>query len=222
VTRPVEERSAAALVHGTWLVAPPAGEPRAAVVGFHGYGETAADHLEALSRLPGAEAWLLVAVQSLHPFYRRDGSVVWSWMTRHDRERAIVDNTRYALTVLDAVAGDFPGVAALAFAGFSQGVAMAWRAAAAAAAAGRPVRALVGLAGDVPPDVAAGDLAGFPPVLLGRGATDSWYTDAKLDADMAALAARGVAAEALVFAGGHEWTPEFLGRAGAFLAAHLA
>jgi hypothetical protein len=39
---------------------------------------------------------------------------------------------------------------------------------------------------------------------------------------MAALAARGVAAEALVFAGGHEWTPEFLGRAGAFLAAHLA
>ena len=37
--RPVEERRLAATVHGTYLVAPPAaGPPRAAVVGFHGYG----------------------------------------------------------------------------------------------------------------------------------------------------------------------------------------
>jgi predicted esterase len=164
---------------------------------------------------------LLVAVQSLHPFYRRDGTVVWSWMTRHDRERAIADNTRYTQTVLEAVAADFAGVGRLAFAGFSQGVAMAWRAAAAAARAGHPARALVALAGDVPPDVAAGGLAGFPPVLIGRGTGDTWYTAEKLAADLARLHELGVTAEACTFAGGHEWAPEFLARAGAFLAARL-
>lgn len=214
------ERRVAATVHGTYLVAPPAdgGAPTAAVVGFHGYGESAADHLAVLRRLPGAERWLLAAVQALHPFYRKDGGVVASWMTSFDRERAIADNTRYATAVLAELARDFPTVRRWALTGFSQGVAMAWRA---AAAAPHPLHALVVLAGDVPPDVTAAGMAGIPPTLIGRGSADTWYTDAKLQADLAALAAYGVPAEPHVFEGGHEWCPGFLARASEFLSERL-
>jgi predicted esterase len=217
--RPVEERRLVATVHGTYLVAPPAeGPPRAAVVGFHGYGETAADHLAALSRLPGAERWLLAAVQGLHPFYRKDGSVVASWMTSFDRDNALADNTRYAASVLAVLAHDHPTVSRWALTGFSQGVAMAYRA---AAGAPHPVHALVALAGDVPPDVAAGGMRGFPPVLIGRGTRDGWYDEEKMAADLHTLEARGLEAETCVFAGGHEWASPFLTRAAAFLSAHL-
>lgn len=217
--RPVEEHRLAATVHGTYLVAPPAdGPPRAAVVGFHGYGETAADHLAALRRLPGAGRWLLAAVQGLHPFYRKDGSVVASWMTSFDRENALADNTRYTAAVLAALASEHPTVERWALTGFSQGVAMAYRA---AAGAPHPIHALVALAGDVPPDVAATGMAGFPPVLIGRGTGDAWYSDEKLAADVEILEARSVETEAHVFSGGHEWAPDFLTRAGAFLSDHL-
>lgn len=216
---PVTERRLAATVHGTYLVAPPAeGPPRAAVVGFHGYGEPAADHLAALRRLPGAERWLLAAVQGLHPFYRKDGSVVASWMTSFDRDNAITDNTRYTASVLAALAQDHPAVERWALTGLSQGVAMAYR-----TAAGAPhrIHALVALAGDVPPDVAEAGMDGFPPVLVGRGTGDSWYSDEKLAADLETLGGSDVECETCVFTGGHEWTPEFLTRAGAFLSAHL-
>lgn len=217
--RSSEERRLAATVHGTYLVAPPAaGPPRAAVVGFHGYGETAADHLAALSRLPGAGRWLLAAVQGLHPFYRKDGSVVASWMTSFDRDNALADNTRYAASVLAALAHDHPTVSRWALTGFSQGVAMAYRA---AAGAPHPIHALVALAGDVPPDVAATGMNDFPPVLIGRGTGDGWYDDPKLQSDLTTFAEHGVTAESLVFEGGHEWDAAFLARAGDFLARHL-
>jgi predicted esterase len=216
---PVAERRLAATVHGTYLVAPPAaGAPHAAVVGFHGYGETAADHLAALRRLPGADRWLLAAVQGLHPFYRKDGTVAVSWMTSFDRANAIADNTRYAAAVLAELAREHPSVTRWALTGFSQGVAMAYRA---AAGAPHPIHALVALAGDVPPDVAAAGMSGFPPVLIGRGTGDGWYTEEKTAADLRTLEARGVEAETCVFAGGHEWAEEILTRAAGFLAAKL-
>ena len=139
-------------------------------------------------------------------------------MTSFDRDNAIADNTRYAASVLAALAREHPTVSRWALAGFSQGVAMAYRA---AAGAPHPVHALVALAGDVPPDVAAGGMRGFPPVLVGRGTGDAWYDDEKLAADVEVFEARGVEAETSVFTGGHEWAPDFLTRAGAFLAARL-
>lgn len=215
----ITERRLATTVHGTYLVAPPAAAaPRAAVVGFHGYGETAADHLAALRRLPGADRWLLAAVQGLHPFYRKDGRAVASWMTSFDRDNAIADNTRYTAAVLAALAQEHPSVERWALTGFSQGVAMAYR-----TAAGAPhrIHALVALAGDVPPDVAEGEMRDFPPVLIGRGTGDTWYDDQKLAADVETLAGRDVETDTCVFAGGHEWAPEFLERAASFLSVHL-
>ena len=219
----VQERSIAATVHGTYLLQAPAsgGAPAALVVGFHGYGERAADHLAALQRIPGADRWLLCAVQALHSFYKKTGEVVAGWMTKHDRDHAIADNVAYVVSVVAAVRAEFPAVGPLAYVGFSQGVAMAYRA---AAGAGHRAAALVALAGDVPPEVAAReDLADvLPSVLIGAGQADGWYGAAQLERDVALLRGKGVEVEGLLFDGGHEWAAELLSRAGGFLAGHLS
>ena len=77
-----EAHTVTAQVHGRYLLErPPGAGPFALLVGFHGYGERAEQHLEKLRQLPGRERWALVAVQSLHLFYTRGGEVVGSWMT---------------------------------------------------------------------------------------------------------------------------------------------
>jgi predicted esterase len=194
----------------------PAAGPRPLIVGFHGYGETAAVHLEALRGIPGIEAWRRCAVQALHPFYRvKTGEVVASWMTRLNRQLAITDNVRYVAEVVRRVHADFPTREPLVYVGFSQGTAMAYRA---AAGAGHPVRGLVALGGDLPPELAEQDLEGFPRVLIGRGAADPWYSEEKLAADAALLEKRGAALEVCRFEGGHEWSDVFYRALGTFLA----
>ena len=103
----------------------------------------------------------------------------------------------------------------LVYAGFSQGVAMAYRA---AASAGHPCRAVLALGGDLPPDVSDEALAAFPRVLIGRGTGDTWYTEERLALDEARLRAQGVEPETFQFDGGHEWHDAFAQRAGALLA----
>lgn len=204
-------RALPATVHGHYW-ARPAREgsgPAPLLVGFHGYGEEGEGFLGSLEGIPGVSAWHLASVQGLHPFYTRDGRVVAGWMTRFDREHAIADNTAYARAVVAALREELPTSPALVFAGFSQGVAMAYRAAAA-----MPCSGIVSLAGDVPPEV---DPANLPPVLAGRGRDDEWYDDAKLAQDLRRLEAAGVAVETCVFDGGHEWTAEFYRAAGRFL-----
>lgn len=195
--------------HGRYLVRVPREPgPWPAVFGFHGYAEDAAIHMSALQRIPDISGWLLVAVQALHPFYTKNDRVVASWMTRQDRELAIADNTRYAASVVAAVREEFRVTAPIAFAGFSQGGAMAYRAAADAGGTG-----VIVLAADVPPDVTAG----LPPVLIGRGGSDTWYTEDQLAADLRRLRGMAVDVETCAFDGGHEWTDEFAAAAGRFL-----
>jgi predicted esterase len=193
--------------------------PRPLLLGFHGYGENPEKHLAELQRIPGAEAALRVAVQALHRFMNtRTNEIVASWMTRQDREQAIADNVDYVASVLAAVEHEHPGDGRRVFVGFSQGTAMAYRA---AARAGRPVAGLIVLGGDVPPEL-ADDRNPLPPVLIGRGTRDTWYTEAKMAADLELLRRRDVPAETLVFDGGHEWTDEFRHGAGRFLKRVLA
>ena len=59
----------------------------------------------------------------------------------------------------------------------------------------------------------------FPAVLLARGARDDWYTDAKLQHDVAALERLGTAVTPVVFEGGHEWTHDLSARAAEFIRA---
>ena len=141
---------------------------------------------------------------------------VGSWMTRQDRELAIADNIAYVRAVVEAVRERYAAGDVLVYCGFSQGVAMAYRA---AAGAGHPCRGVIALGGDVPPELRTDPGGAWPPVLIGRGRTDTWYTQDRLEADRACLADAGATVETLVFDGGHEWTAAFRAAAGRFLAA---
>lgn len=206
----MEMRTIAARTHGRYLVRTPRDNgPWPVLVGFHGYRETAAIHMAALTSIPGTEGWLIVAVQGLHRFYTKGGDVVASWMTKEDRELAIADNIAYVGQVVDAVRAEFTTSDALVFAGFSQGTAMAFR----AAAHIRAGRVIV-LGADVPPDVAAGTPMPLPPVLYGRGRGDQLYAAELHARDVTTLERLGVTVESVSFDGGHEWAPEFLVAAG--------
>lgn len=202
------------LTHGRVLVrAAHAAASRGLLVGFHGYMENAAIQMARMTDIPGAAMWTLVSVQGLHRFYRgRSEEVVASWMTREDRDSAIADNNAYVAAALEAVPHD--GSTRILFSGFSQGVAMAFR-----AAVRGPDRAsgIMAVGGDVPPELLADASSSFPPVLLARGARDEWYTQAKFDADAAALKARGVELRAVVYDGAHEWNAVVAALAGEML-----
>jgi predicted esterase len=203
----------AARVHGRFLVrAPRIPGPWPLLVGFHGYAETAADHMNALQAIPGTEEWLLVSLQALHPFYTRQQRVVASWMTRDDRELAIADNVDYVGRVLERVRAGHATAPTLVFSGFSQGGAMAYRSASNYRADG-----VIILGADVPPDIIDRRAVALPPVLLGRGTQDEWYSEAKEAADRIALERIGARVEICVFDGGHEWTDAFRAAASAFL-----
>jgi predicted esterase len=210
-------RHIATLVHGRYVVEVPpglaAGQACPLLVGFHGYGETAEKHLNELRKIPGAGQWILCAVQALHPFYNRTGEVIAGWMTRQDRELAIEDNVRYVSGVVGELQRTL-SVSRLVFLGFSQGAAMAYRA---AVGSGHRCHGVVVLGGDVPPELDQRDLACFPPVLLGRGSSEEWYDAAKMEHDVELLQGKSVDVRPVVFTGGHEWTNEFRAAAGEFL-----
>ena len=208
----MQTRTISAQTHGRYLVDIP-GNSRGTLVGFHGYKENAVLTMEVLRQLAADRPVGRVSIQGLHRFYGRGGDVIASWMTKEDRELAIADNVAYVAKVLNAVSID-PGLTRpLVYVGFSQGVAMAYRA---AAQAQRVADGLIALAGDVPPDVVPLASA-LPRTLVGRGTGDEWYTAEKCGADLQALGAAGVEVTAYVFEGGHEWTPAFLERSRQFL-----
>ncbi|MEA2237321.1 MAG: hypothetical protein QOC81_2045 [Thermoanaerobaculia bacterium] len=194
-----------ASIHGRYVVRP--GPAEHLLIGFHGYGENAEVHMAELHQIPGIERWTIVAVQALHPFYmHRTGAIVASWMTSQDRELAIEDNRAYVRSVVDR----FPHPRQLVFLGFSQGVAMAYRAAQGSAATG-----LIALGGEMPPEVME-SRALMPPVLIGRGTREEWYTEEKLKKDVSFLSSI-TKVTTWVYEGGHEWTAEFRSAAGEFL-----
>lgn len=188
-----------------------------ALVGFHGYGEDAEAILREINLIPGVTDWKLIAIQALHPFYKsRTGEVVASWMTRLDREAAIQHNVDYVTGVLEQELGPSgsAGSTPLVFVGFSQGTAMAYRA---AAGTGRTCHGVVALGGDVPPELRETGLSRIPVALIGRGSRDEWYSEDKLEQDIAALGSQGVDCRPVRFDGGHEWTDGFRSLVGRFL-----
>jgi predicted esterase len=201
----MRELNVSVATHGRVLVEDAASGPLRLLVGFHGYAQNADEMMAMLRGVPDRSAWTLVAIQALHRFYRgRSETTVASWMTRQDRDTLIADNVAYVDAALAALAGTRP-LERLACAGFSQGAAMAFRAAV------RGVRksdAIVAVGGDVPPELLADGRASFPPVLLARGTRDEFYPEARLRADEAALLARGTRVETLTFDGGHEWATD--------------
>ncbi len=200
-------------VHGRVLVDRTA-DPLGALIGFHGYAESADDMLDELRLIPGADRWTRVSIQALHQFYIRGHSkVVASWMTRQDRDLAIADNIAYVRQSMAHVLSEHAGLRTI-YVGFSQGVAMACRA---ALHSPTPVTAIVALAGDIPPEVKEDESRVWPRVLIGVGEREEWYTSDKLEQDEAFLRLRGVQHEVVRFTGGHEWTDEFRASVGRIL-----
>lgn len=215
-----EEHTIAVASHGRYLVAPPGNSEAATagaplLVGFHGYAEDAAIQLDRLRSIPGASRWLIVSIQGLHAFYRgRSSDVVASWMTRQNRDLMIVDNLQYVSAVIDEVRRLWHPATPTVFAGFSQGVAMAFRA---AATGPHQPTGIIALGGDVPPELATESLARIREALIGRGEQDDWYTPQKFADDEARLRAAGTNVVVTTFDGGHEWTADFNRVAAAFL-----
>ena len=211
------EHTISTTTHGRYLLEVPEGRgPHPLLVGFHGYAHNADMHLEEMRSIPGAAEWALCSVQALNRFYdRRSEVVIASWMTRQDRELAIADNVVYVLGVVEALHREPWSGGPLVYLGFSQGVAMAYRA---AAVSRFPASAVIALAGDVPPDVLEAGMVDYSRVFAATGTKDEWYTPARLEEDCAKLGKLSVPVEKLVFEGGHAWTAEFRARAGEFLA----
>ena len=216
-----EERTIATGTHGRYLVIPSAAHsagtrtPAPLLVGFHGYAEDADLHAERLRSIPGADRWIVVSVQGLHRFYRgRSRDVVASWMTRQHRDLMIADNLLYVTAVIEHVRKEFAANKTLVLAGFSQGVAMTFRA---ATLGPHQVSGVIALGGDVPSELERDLLARIPEALIGRGERDDWYTPQKLSDDETRLRAAGTNVVVTTFDGGHEWTADFNRVAAAFL-----
>ena len=202
--------------HGRYLIEPPGTEPAPVLVGFHGYAEDAEAQLGRLRTIPGVKSWLVVSIQGLHRFYRgRDQAVVASWMTRQDRDVLIADNLAYVTAVLEEVRRHHKVTDVLVFAGFSQGVAMAFRAA--CLLHGR-CTAVIAVGGDVPPECDRDALARIPVALVGRGVRDDVYGEEQWNDDQSRLLAAGVDVRAMTFGCGHEWTGEVSEAASTLLA----
>jgi predicted esterase len=173
------------------------------LVGFHGYGEDAERQLDRLRAIPGSDGWLIVSIQGLHRFYQRQtNAVVASWMTRQHRELAIADNNAYVAATLDDVVAAWPTARRIAFAGFSQGVAMAFRAATSSA---RPTAGVIAVGGDIPPELEAPTLGRVQSALVCRGSRDEFYAANTFAADLRRLQESGVHVQRCEFDGAHEW-----------------
>ena len=209
------EQTIAACMHGRYLVVQPAvAGPAPLLVGFHGYAETAENQLERLRTISAAQNWRIVSVQGLHTFYRgRTEEIAASWMTRQQRELMIADNIAYVASVVEAVDREWPIRSALVFAGFSQGAAMAFR----AAASSPFVSGVISAGGDVPPELGVEVLSRIRKALIVRGARDEWYTAEKLADDARRLREANVDVQTIEVDGGHEWLDESSQAASAFL-----
>lgn len=208
----MHERSVAATTHGRYLARPPAlAGPAPLLVGFHGYAESAETQFERLLAIPGSERWHIISIQGLHRFYqRRTDQVVAGWMTRQDRELAIADNIAYVHACIAAESVPAP---AIVFAGFSQGVAMAFRA---AVQAPQNV-SVIAVGGDVPPELDSAALRKIRSVLIARGASDEGYKEPLFAEDQRRLRDASVRVHAVTLNAAHEWSPDLSAEAGKFL-----
>ena len=144
-------RHAVTGVHGRYFVRPSVSQPAHWLIGFHGQSHTAEAFLADLERVPRGRDWLVASIQGLNRYYAgRTQAIVANWMTSQDRELVIADNIAWVDTALDQIEREFGAPRSIVFAGFSQGVAMAYRA---ARLGRRPCVAIVAGNGDVPPEL---------------------------------------------------------------------
>lgn len=210
----MRELNVSVTTHGRVLIDDAESGPLRVLAGFHGYAQNADEMMDMLRSIPLDESWTRVSIQALHRFYRgRAEATVASWMTRQDRETLIADNIAYVDAAIAAAASG-RRIERLVTCGFSQGVAMAFRAGVRGA---RRADAIVAAGADVPPELLKDPASRWPPVLLLRGTRDEYYGAEKMRADEASLTAAGARVDTLIYEAGHEWTLECAARAAKFI-----
>ena len=182
------------------------------LVGFHGYAENAEIHMRRLKEIPGSQDWLCCSIQALHSFYNRQGKTVASWLTKEDRDLRIKENTDYINRIISKLRSDHSLNDVIVYCGFSQGTAMACRA---ALLCDVDPKGVIILGGDIPPEF--NDIGRLSKVLIGRGEQDNLYSNEHLSKDLARVKQSNIHHSVCSFQGGHVWSKEFSKAAGDFL-----
>ncbi len=201
-------------IKGRYLVQPSKNrdQPSPLFVGFHGYAENAGTHLERMINVPGSDQWICCAIQALHPFYNRYRQVGASWMTSEDRNLRIDENICYIDRVVSEIRTIYATTDVIVFNGFSQGTAMACRA---AILGEHHATAIILMGGDIPFEL--DDLQRLQHVLIGRGLDDNLYNSEIFERDANRLKKAGLNYSTCQFDGAHVWNEEFSGAVGEFL-----
>ncbi len=177
--------------------------PHPLLIVLHGFGQVADQFIKVFE--PLAEKGILVAApQGAHQFYThlKKGQVGFSWLTRYERDRSVVDFVAYMeqfyKLLQETCEVDSQRVFML---GFSQGVSMAYRT---WAHSSLPVRGVIACGGDLPPDIVE-QLDALPPIqiLLVHGRQDEEVSPEKAQEALKYLRARGLKSELFDFEGGH-------------------
>lgn len=200
-------------IAGRYIIKKPSVDgPYPLFIGFHGYGEDAETQLKMMQKIPGTDQWLCCSIQALHPFYPGLGTIGASWMTSQDRELRIKENVSYVDGVIAQIKQEFIVNDVLVYHGFSQGTAMAVRAA--LLGKNSPSGVLL-LGGDIPPEQS--DLDRMHRILIARGNQDRIYSLKQWNQDVSRLKQSSLNPVQCAFQGGHGGSSEYYFAAGEFL-----
>lgn len=183
--------------------APEGRGPHPTLIVLHGFGQRADEFSKVFEKLP-SQGILVAAPQGPHQFYpqfpaREVGS---SWLTRYERDQAVADFIGYMQQFVELLQNEHAAdLTRLYVLGFSQGVSMAYRFWVHQAA---PVRGIIAVSSDLPPDVAERLGSAQPTnVLLVHGREDKMVSIHKLREAETILRAHAIPVELLEFDGGH-------------------
>jgi predicted esterase len=158
-------------VHGLYLIEEAKSDNKSPLlVGFHGYGETAEAQMQMIQQIPGIEGWTCCSIQALHSFYNVKSQIGYSWMTSENRELRIQENVVYINSVISEIKKMYPVNEIIVFHGFSQGTAMACRA---ALLGGFSASGVILLGGDIP--IEFKNLSKMHRLLFARGNNDKFF-----------------------------------------------
>lgn len=177
--------------------------PHPTLIVLHGFGQRADEFSKVFAALP-AQGILVAAPQGPHQFYpkfpaREVGS---SWLTRYERDQSVADFIGYMQQFVELLQNEYAAdLTRLYVLGFSQGVSMAYRFWVHHAA---PVRGIIAVSSDLPPDVVARLNSARPTkVLLVHGREDKMISIHKSREAETILRAHAIPVELLEFDGGH-------------------
>jgi len=200
-------------VHGSYIIQESKkSKPSPLLIGFHGYGETGEDQMKLLQKFPGIEDWTVCSIQALHPFYNTRAKIGYSWMTSQNRELHIKDNVEYVISVIFEIKNSHQVNDTIVYHGFSQGTAMACR----AALLGKFISSgVILLGGDIPPEFDQVDK--MNRLLLARGKRDKFYSSVRWKNDVKQAQKSEVEFYICEFNGGHGGHKDYFKAVGEFL-----